>query len=209
MSDDGRDDGVESGGSRRVRGYSFCIRRLIPVSLIGLCALLCGCGDRLHGSCRGKTVIVISIDNVRRDRLGCYGGEVETPIVDELARQGVLFANAITTAPMTLPAHVSLLTGTCPFEHGLRDNGSSVLPPGIPTLAEHLRAKRYATAAFVGSRALPGRTGLRRGFDRYDDRIGEMDFSPDVRIDERSAMDVHIRVAAWMERAPRDRPWLA
>jgi tetratricopeptide (TPR) repeat protein len=113
-------------------------------------------------------VVLISIDTLRADRLGCYGyRKAETPQVDRLAREGVLFEQAFTPVPLTLPAHVSLLTGTYPAAHGIHDNGET-LSPSFPTLAEHLRSQGFQTAAFVGAFVLDRRFGLARGFDLYD-----------------------------------------
>ena len=116
-------------------------------------------------------VLLVSIDTLRADLPGCYGGPARTPRLDALAANGLRFAHALTPVPLTLPAHATLLTGLDPNEHGLRDNGQGALAPTIPTLAELLRDKGYATLAVVGSRVLDRRFGLGRGFDRYDDSM--------------------------------------
>ena len=88
-----------------------------------------------------------------------------------MAREGVLFKNVRTPVPMTLPAHVSLFTGTLPPTHGLRDNLQNRLPEGSLTLAEMLKARGFTTGAIVSSFVLDRRFGLSQGFDRYDDRF--------------------------------------
>ena len=120
-------------------------------------------------------ILLITIDTLRADRLGAYGnGSIETPNLDRIAAEGILFSQASATVPLTLPSHASILTGKYPFIHGVRDNGDFVLPASIPTLAERLRANGYETGAFVGSYVLASRFGLNRGFDTYDDAFGAM-----------------------------------
>ena len=116
-------------------------------------------------------LLLVTIDTLRADLPGCYGGAAKTPRLDALAAAGLRFTQALTPVPLTLPAHASLLTGLDPNQHGLRDNGQGALAPSIPTLAEALRGAGYATVAVVGSRVLDRRFGLDRGFDLYDDRM--------------------------------------
>ena len=118
-------------------------------------------------------VVLISIDTLRSDRLPAYGyGGVETPAIDRLAADGVLFERAWTHVNVTLPSHLSLFTGLLPHEHGVRDNAGYRLAEGIPTLAQTLRGTGYATGGFVSSFVLRGGTGIDRGFDIYDDGVG-------------------------------------
>ena len=118
------------------------------------------------------TVLIVSIDTLRADRLGCYGkADAGTPVLDRLAAGGVRVAHAQTTAPLTLPAHTSLLTGRSLPAHGVFNNGTFALGPGVPTLAERFSKAGWATGAFVSSPVLARRYGLGRGFDAYDDRI--------------------------------------
>ncbi|MFO0916914.1 MAG: sulfatase-like hydrolase/transferase [Planctomycetaceae bacterium] len=115
-------------------------------------------------------VIFLTLDTVRSDHLGCYGcAFAETPAIDELAQQGVLFQRAYTPVPLTLPAHASLLTGCNPPVHGLFLNGRGRLGNAIPVLSEILQKRGYDTAAFVASYVLNSKFGLKRGFQRYDD----------------------------------------
>jgi arylsulfatase A-like enzyme/Flp pilus assembly protein TadD len=116
-------------------------------------------------------IVLITLDTVRADELGAWGGAARTPALDALAASGVRFAQALAPVPLTLPAHASLFTGLEPREHGLRDNGAGRLPAAAIPIAEELRAAGYATAAAVGSRVLDRRFGLDRGFDVYDDRM--------------------------------------
>jgi arylsulfatase A-like enzyme/cytochrome c-type biogenesis protein CcmH/NrfG len=139
---------------------------------------LLGCADppapdgaRPAGAAR-PNIVLISIDTLRSDRLPAYGYDgVETPAIDRLAADGVLFERAYTHVNVTLPSHVSVFTGLLPPEHGVRDNSGYRLDEGIPTLAETLRAEGYATGGFVSSYVLRAGTGVERGFDVYDDGV--------------------------------------
>jgi len=117
-------------------------------------------------------VLLITLDTVRADRLGCYGyGLANTPALDALAQRGVAFDEAYTPVPMTLPAHATLMTGLLPPQHGARVNGVHRLSDAVPTLAEQLSEVGYSAAAFVGAFVLDERFGLARGFDPYDDDL--------------------------------------
>lgn len=112
--------------------------------------------------------MLISIDTLRADRLGCYGyRNAATPHLDKLASESVLFEQAFTPVPLTLPAHTSLLTGAYPPTHGVHDNGEA-LAGNFPTLAEHLHSTGFQSAAFVGAFILDRRFGLAKGFDQYE-----------------------------------------
>ncbi len=117
-------------------------------------------------------LLLITLDTTRADRLGAYGyAAARTPHLDRLAAEGVRFDNALSPAPITLPAHASIFTGLYPFAHGVRNNGNFYLRENLPTLATILKAQGYRTAAFVSSFILDRRYGLARGFDTYDDRM--------------------------------------
>src|SRR5574342_49397 len=105
-------------------------------------------GGRFRGATADANVLLITVDTLRADHLGAYGGkEVRTPVIDTLADEGVLFENAVTPAVMTLPSHASILTGTYPPTHGIRDNGDYRLGEGALTLAEVLRSRGFRTGA--------------------------------------------------------------
>jgi arylsulfatase A-like enzyme len=117
-------------------------------------------------------VLLISIDTLRADHLGCYGNtSARTPVIDQLAREGVRFERAFSTVPLTLPAHASILTGTYPSYHGIRDNAGFILPQDQTTLAEVLRDEGYSTGAVVGAYVLDSKFGLDQGFDHYFDNF--------------------------------------
>ena len=110
-------------------------------------------------------IILITLDTTRADHLACYGySEVRTPNLDSLASRGVLFEQAATTSPLTLPAHCSILTGMYPTYHGVRINGNTALNEEQTTIAEVLSARDYQCGAFIGAFVLDGRWGLKQGF---------------------------------------------
>jgi len=117
-------------------------------------------------------ILLVTLDTTRADRLGAYGyARARTRHLDQLASEGVRFDRAYSPAPITLPAHASMLTGLYPFTHGVRNNGNFYLADRFDTVATRLKARGYRTAAFVSSFILDRRYGLARGFDTYDDRM--------------------------------------
>jgi len=119
----------------------------------------------------------VSLDAVRADRLGCYGyPHARTPFIDSLAREGVLFENAMTSAPFTSASHASILTGLYPPRHGIRvlfGYEERKLRTGVATLPELMKDGAFRTAAFVSAGTMDSRrTGLSRGFDLYREEFG-------------------------------------
>lgn len=115
-------------------------------------------------------IVLISIDTLRSDRLPAYGYRgVETPAIDALARDGVLFEHAYSQVPLTLPSHVSMLSGVAPGEHGVRDNlGYRFDARRHPYAPQLLEQSGYATAAFVSAFVLRQETGFGAGFEHFD-----------------------------------------
>src|SRR5438552_15180759 len=127
--------------------------RLRSVVVIFAALAVAACGGAPRAELRaipGQNVLLITIDTLRADALGCYGGPAATPVLDRLAAGGVRFDFAHAHAVTTLASHASILTGTYPFRHGVRDNSGYRLPPESQTAATHLKQAGYATAAFVG-----------------------------------------------------------
>lgn len=149
-----------------------------------------------------STVLLVTIDTLRADRVGCYGrSEAGTATIDDLAGEGVRFESAHTTAPLTLPAHSSILTGRTLPAHGVFNNGTFALPAAVPTLAESLQRANYATGAFVSSLVLARRYGLTRGFQTYDDDV--------PRLKEHKGLALHYEERAGQETAAAALKWLA
>jgi len=117
-------------------------------------------------------ILLITLDTTRADKIGVYGcKDVKTPNIDSLARSGIYFKNVYTPVPLTLPAHCSILTGTYPIYHQVRNHGYYVLDQRIETLAEILKRNGYITSAFVSSFTVDSRFGLDQGFDVYNDNL--------------------------------------
>ena len=154
-----------------------------------------------------QNVLLVTIDTLRADALGSYGGPATTPNLDRLVAAGARFEFAHAHAVVTLPSHASILTGVYPFEHGIHDNAGYRLPEDSLTLAAMLRAEGFATGAFVGAFPLDSRFGLDNGFDLYDDRFGYAEGPSDFTIAERPAEEVVAAARAWIESRP-DR-WFA
>ena len=159
-----------------VRSAQVCVS--IAVTMAALVPAACRSSVRApanaslrSGALRGANVLLVTIDTLRADHVGAYGGAAPTPTLDDLAARGIRFTNAHAHAPLTLPAHASILTGLIPPAHGIHVNSSAGLDARTPTLAERLRTAGYRTAAFVGAFVLDARFGLNRGFDVYDDRV--------------------------------------
>ena len=115
------------------------------------------------------SLLLVTLDTFRADAAGCGGSPVgRTPHLDRLARHGLQFSTGLAATPLTAPSHASILTGTNPPEHSVRDNGSFRLPEGIPTLAAALAARGFDTAGFVTAFPLDARFGFARGFSAYD-----------------------------------------
>jgi len=120
-------------------------------------------------------VVVITIDTLRADHVGCYGyKQIHTPNIDALAADGVRFERAYTPVPVTLPAHTTIFTGTYPMLSGMHDFSANKLNPQQPTLASVLKEHDFTTGAVIGSAVLDSRFGLKHGFDFYYDHF---DFS--------------------------------
>ncbi|MFQ6103974.1 MAG: sulfatase-like hydrolase/transferase [Candidatus Glassbacteria bacterium] len=121
----------------------------------------------------GPNVCLITLDTTRRDYLSCYDrSHAQTPNIDMVARQGILFSHAMTTVPVTLPAHASIMTGLYPPGHGVRNNGRYRLGDDVPTMAGLLSEAGYRTHAVIGAFPLDSQFGLDAGFEVYDDNMG-------------------------------------
>lgn len=148
-------------------------------------------------------VLLVTFDTTRADRLGCYGHDAaRTPRLDALARRGLQFDAAYTPTPLTLPAHTTLLTGTWPLSHGVRDNTLFTVAPAMRTLSEALVERGWRTGASVGAFVLDKRYGLDQGFESYAGPASEA--SDGATIAERSATAVIDDAAAWLETVGHD-----
>ncbi len=147
-------------------------------------------------------VFLITIDTLRSDHVGCYGYQwIQTPTIDQLAKQGIRFAQAFTPSPITNTSHASILTGLLPSSHGVSDFGVP-LTADHSTLAELLEKRGYQTAAFIGSIILDSKTlapGLDRGFEFYDNFPEKTETKSRWGRLERRGMDVVQRAETWLD----------
>lgn len=151
-------------------------------------------------------VIIFSIDTLRADRLPAYGYKaISTPNIDRVVADGVLFENAYSHSPQTLPAHTSMLSGRLPFEHGVRDNIGFSVKPGERFIQHALKERGYTSGGFVSSYVLRSQTGFSQGFDTYDEELPPA--SPDKPLGQvqRGGEDTVAAAVRWVDRQTSDR----
>ncbi len=175
--------------------FTSCLRAFVPS-----CLLLAGCGGSSEPSAgaaggdagytehrvssapgpageppidgRGMNVLLVSVDTTRADHLACYGhATARTPNIDRFAAEGTRFAWCISSAPLTLPSHATMLTGSYPFVHGARDNGIFFVQQDNVMLQELFKEAGYATHAEVAAPVLGAKYGLNQGFDTYGEVV--------------------------------------
>lgn len=162
--------------------------RFLFAALCGLAgALLCvtAAWPKPAGPAK-PSVLLITIDTWRWDYIGAAGtGKVLTPTLDRLAAEGAYFRKALTSCPLTTPAHATILTGLLPYHHGIRDNFHYRLKGNVETLASAFAMRGYKTLAVVSGAPLRRMYGLDRGFQQYDDaglgKEGDYSFTPSRR----------------------------
>lgn len=145
-------------------------KALTAILLLALAGCRGGDGGEEAGPFKNAPIILISVDTLRSDRLPAYGYTgVETPAIDALRKDSVLFERAYSHVPLTLPSHATILSGRLPGEHGVRDNSGYVFQAGrTPYLPKILKQAGYATGAAVSSFVLRAETGMAEGFDHYE-----------------------------------------
>jgi arylsulfatase A-like enzyme len=168
------------------------------------------------GVTTSPNILLITIDTLRRDHLGCYGYSRPTsPTIDSLARAGVIFDQAVTPSPKTTPALTSVLTGLYPKTHRILTLGIPV-SPSVPFISQELRARGYATAGICGQHNCHRVYGFDRGFDYFDDEFVEQyslgknldrdggGFHPDSEKRAEQVIDSALR---WLERRDQTKPF--
>ena len=182
---------------------------VLPVVLVAG-ALLSACRADRPGPYPDASVVLVSIDTLRADRLPLHGyGKGRTPQLDALGREGIVFEEVFSHCPLTLPAHASLLTGLLPPRHGVRDNQGFSLARDKRTLATRFRAAGFDTGAAVSAYVIRAATGLAQGFDTYDDA-----FPVDASVEALAAQqrDGALSVDAllqWIEARPASKRFFA
>ena len=151
---------------------------------------------------RPTNVILITIDTVRADHVGCYGyKDIQTPTLDALAHDGVVFERAISQVPLTWPSHAVILTGTYPFQNGVQDFTGTPLDKKFRSVAQAFQQHGYATGAVVSAFVLDRSWGLARGFESYDDAFSPEEFaSRDIGLVERRAGESVDRALLWLKK---------
>jgi choline-sulfatase len=150
-------------------------------------------------------VILITIDTVRADHLACYGDkDIQTPTLDGLARDGIVFERAISQVPLTWPSHAVILTGLYPFQNGVQDFTGQPLDARFRSVAQAFKQHGYATGAVVSAFVLDRSWGLARGFDFYDDAFAPEEFANrDLGLVDRRAGESVDRALTWLKKNPR------
>lgn len=164
--------------------------------------ILAACGSKDPPA---ASSVLITLDTTRADALGAFGGTAATPALDRLATRGVIFERALTVAPLTLPAHASMLTGLYPPRHGIRDNGFAPLPQSARTVAEKARAAGFQTAAFVAAVVLEPTFALDQGFDVFD--APQALETPSTHIGHRAGDEVIANALEWLHHRKAGQPF--
>jgi choline-sulfatase len=148
-----------------------------------------------------SNVILITIDTVRADHIGCYGAkQVQTPTTDALAHDGILFEHAISQVPLTWPSHAVILTGTYPFQNGVQDFTGQPLARQFRSVAQAFKQHGYSTGAVVSAFVLDRSWGLARGFDFYDDAFSPKEFQKrDLGLVDRKAGESVTHAINWLK----------
>ncbi len=152
-----------------------------------------------------KRILLITVDTLRADALSAYGNKIATPSFDEFAKRAVVFDNAFTCVPITLPAHTSLMSGLYPPSHGVRNNGTFRAPEQLDLLSEYAKQNQFATAAVIGGFPLSASFGLNQGFDYYEDHFPKRQSAPGVYLfAEKNAEEVRKLAEEWVSKHKND-----
>lgn len=185
------------------RPCSFRWRFACQLALLCAVGIVASCSGSTESDVRAKlsqlSVILITIDTLRADHVGAYGDRADTPNLDRLAREGVVFGRCIAQTPLTLPSHTTILSGTYPLHHRVRGNGGMVVPPDLELVSEVLRKSGFATSAFVSAYVLDSKWGLDQGFDLYEDDLDVPGSrTPNLHISRRAG-EVIASAEDWLE----------
>ena len=189
--------------------YSARFLAIAASLLCGLGAIGCPLPGSVSRRATGPNIILITVESLRVDRIGCYTGGTSTltPSIDSLAARGIRFERAYTASPSTVPAVASLMTGLYPRRHGLRDDLGGSIREGVPTVASLLKEAGYRTAAVVGTARLDSDRGLDRGFSIYDDSFRTPSRVGPVKAVERPATEVLQVALEFLDQDRADSPF--
>ena len=184
----------ETGLCQLFQLYLLCAVFFLMISMSSAAAL----GEASVERESGLNVLLIVIDTLRADHLGFSGYDIKTTHMDSLAYGGTNFIDTACQYPMTLPSHASIMTGTFPQYHGIRNNGNYYLEEDFTTLAEVLKENGFVTAAFIGSVVLDSKFGLEQGFDLYEDTFKTPDYLENIE-SQNLAQDVYQSAKNWFD----------
>ncbi len=194
--------------ARKNWGWARMIKRLMRkagAGLLGLAAaavFLTGCSRTSR-----YNVLLITLDTTRADHLRCYGYQnIETPALNSLAREGVMFSRAYAPNPITLPAHATILSGTLPLYHGVYDNGGYIVPDQLILLPEVLKQHGFTTAGFISAAVLQKEFNLNQGFDYWDEQGIRPQPQMQMLVAERKADATTDAILNWLDKN-RTRRW--
>lgn len=158
---------------------------------------------------KNLNVILITIDTLRADYVGVYKeGNADTPTLDALAREGVMFERCIAQTPLTLPSHTSILSGTYPLFHRVRDNGGFQVPEKLELVSEIVQNNGFLTAAFIGAFVLHSKWGINQGFNTYSDQFDATIYKKILLENDRPAAAVLDDASQWITKN-KDKPFFA
>src|SRR5436305_1283352 len=194
---------------RRNKSMGRChlsFRNLLLATLIAYATTAGAQAKRPAPSAKSRmrpNVILITIDTLRADHVGCYGSKSsKTPTLDSLAHDGIVFEHAISQVPLTWPSHAVILTGTYPFQNGVQDFTGQPLAPQFRSVAQAFKQHGYATGAVVSAFVLDRSWGLARGFDFYDDAFSPEAFAQkDIGLVDRKAGESVTHAINWVKQA--------
>ena len=153
------------------------------------------------------SVIFITLDTTRQDHLGCYGYEIaQTPTIDALSKEGIIFEQSYATVPLTTPSHTSMFTGLYPSRHGVHSNGDAILSEELTTITEVLSKNGYRTAGSVSAFVTTKIWGFSQGFDVFFDSIAKKHDNQRWRL-ERNAEEVVDDLVNWLEDQSSEKPF--
>lgn len=181
-------------------------RRLL---IIAVAILAATCRGRIISPSNQTPVVLISIDTLRSDHLPAYGYKgVATPHIDALRADSVLYQRAYSHVPLTLPSHVTILTGMLPAGHGVHDNVGFRLKDSTATIQELLKKNGYATGGAISAFVLRKETGIARGFDFYDDEVEPLGSEKTISRVQRDGRRTARALESWLD-ARTDKPFFA
>lgn len=175
----------------------------ISATALAMAVGLLGCdGAPCISGCESAVpnVLIVTLDTTRHDRVGCYGDpEAQTPFVDGLAEQGLLFERTYSSVALTLPAHTTIMSGVEPFVHGVHNNGRFIVPDRLETIAERLGQEGYRTGGFVSAFVLDSSYNLNQGFDTYSDEVSESADALSMTVPQRPGAEVVDDLITWLD----------